>query len=80
MNVQVKEEHNGRFLVLNNIMTQETVEQLAVSSERTLPANPFPRKYFHSVIDDLQDVVQNACYFAFRSAALARYQLRSHVS
>lgn len=60
-----------RFLVLNNIKTQETVEQLAVSSERTLPANPFPRKYFHSVIDDLQDAVQ--AVFALRADG---YQVR----
>src|SRR5260370_24815860 len=31
---------------------------LSVSSERTFPAAPFPRKYVHSVFDDLQDAVQ----------------------
>jgi hypothetical protein len=37
--------------------TSDTVEQLPVSSQRTLPAAPFPRKYVHSVFDDVQDAV-----------------------
>jgi hypothetical protein len=38
--------------------TSDTVEQLLVSSQRTLPTAPFPRKYVHSVFDDVQDAVQ----------------------
>lgn len=33
-------------------------EQLPVSSQRTFPAAPFPRKYIHCVIDDLDYLVQ----------------------
>ncbi|HYL42146.1 MAG TPA: hypothetical protein VEU97_02065 [Ktedonobacteraceae bacterium] len=36
----------------------DTVEQLPVSSQRTFPPTPFPRKYVHSVFDNLQDAVQ----------------------
>ena len=48
---------------MNNVkiqshMTPDTVEQFPVSSQRTLPAAPFPRKYVHSVFDDVQDTVQ----------------------
>jgi hypothetical protein len=43
---------------MNPTMTPDTYEQLSVSSERTFPAAPFPRKYVHSVFDDLQDAVQ----------------------
>jgi hypothetical protein len=48
---------------MNNVkiqysQTPDTVEQLPVSSQRTLPAAPFPRKYVHSVFDDVQDAVQ----------------------
>ncbi len=43
---------------MNPTMTAETYEQLSVSSERTFPAAPFPRKSVHSVFDDLQDAVQ----------------------
>ena len=39
-------------------ITQDTNELLSVSSERTFPAAPFPRKYVHSVFDDLQDARQ----------------------
>ncbi len=42
---------------MNPTMTPDTYE-LSVSSERTFPAAPFPRKYVHSVFDDLQDAVQ----------------------
>jgi hypothetical protein len=38
--------------------THDTLEQLPVSSQRTLPAAPFPRKYVHSVFDDVQDAMQ----------------------
>ena len=44
----------------------ERYEQAPVSSERTFPANPFPRKYVHSVIDSLEDAVQ--AVFALRVA------------
>lgn len=33
-------------------------QQRAVSSERTFPAAPFPRKYIHMAFHDLQDAVQ----------------------
>jgi hypothetical protein len=36
----------------------DTVEQLPVSSQRTFPPTPFPRKHVHSVFDNLQDAVQ----------------------
>jgi hypothetical protein len=36
----------------------EAYEQLPVSSQRTFPAAPFPRKYVHCVIDDLSYVVE----------------------
>ena len=42
---------------MNPTMTPDTYE-LSVSSERTFPAAPFPRKYVHSVVDDFQDAVQ----------------------
>ena len=44
----------------------ERYEQAPVSSERTFPANPFPRKYVHSVIDSLEDAVK--AVFALRVA------------
>ncbi|MDQ2907002.1 MAG: hypothetical protein M3Y81_26115 [Chloroflexota bacterium] len=37
---------------------QEIYERVSVSSELTFPAAPFPRKYVHSVFNDLQDAVQ----------------------
>ena len=48
---------------MNNVkiqsrMTPDTAEQFSVSSQRTLPPAPFPRKYVHSVFDDVQDAVQ----------------------
>ena len=43
---------------MNPTMTADTYEQLSISSERKFPAAPFPRKYVHSVFDDLQDAVQ----------------------
>ncbi len=43
---------------MNPTMTADTYERLSVSSERTFPAAPFPRKYVHSVFDDLQDAMQ----------------------
>lgn len=33
-------------------------EQLAVSSQRTLPTSPYPRKYVHCTFDDLQSAVK----------------------
>jgi hypothetical protein len=55
---------------MNNVATLETyepltseplvVEQLPVSTKRTLPAVPFPRKYVLSVFVDLQDARQAA--------------------
>ncbi|HEX9132894.1 MAG TPA: hypothetical protein VF844_11440, partial [Ktedonobacteraceae bacterium] len=53
----VIEEYNRRLLFLNTVKTQETYELLPVSSERTFPAAPFPRKYVHCAIDDLRDAV-----------------------
>src|SRR5713226_9795592 len=41
-----------------DVKTQNKYEQLPVSSQRAFPAAPFPRKYVHSVFDDLQDAVQ----------------------
>src|SRR5260221_13552155 len=41
-----------------DVKTQNKYEQLSVPSQRTFPAAPFPRKYVHSVFDDLQDAVQ----------------------
>ncbi|MBA2682514.1 MAG: hypothetical protein H0U76_29490 [Ktedonobacteraceae bacterium] len=38
--------------------TQEIYEHVSVSSELTFPAAPFPRKYVHSVFNNLQDAVQ----------------------
>ncbi len=43
---------------MNPTMTADTYKRLSVSSERTFPAAPFPRKYVHSVFDDLQDAMQ----------------------
>ncbi len=61
---------------MNNVATLETyealtseqlvVEQLPVSTKRTLPAAPFPRKYVLSVFVDLQDARQAA--YALRAA------------
>jgi hypothetical protein len=61
---------------MNNVTTLETyepltseqlvVEQLPVSTKRTLPADPFPRKYVLSVFVDLQDAGQAA--LALRAA------------
>ena len=36
-------------------------EALVVSSERTIPAAPYPRKYVHCVLDDLKDAVSAVC-------------------
>lgn len=41
-----------------NAKTSNEYEQLTVSSQRMLPAAPYPRKYVHSVFDDLQSAVQ----------------------
>jgi hypothetical protein len=38
--------------------TNITLEKRALSSEQTLPANPFPRKYIHSAFHDFQDAMQ----------------------
>jgi len=40
--------------------TQKTFEELSITSERTLPATPFPRKYIHSAFNDRQDALQAA--------------------
>jgi hypothetical protein len=40
--------------------TQSVVEQLLLSTRRTLPAAPFPRKYVLSAFVDLQDARQAA--------------------
>src|SRR5258708_39253526 len=52
-----------RLPLMNNVNIQsskahDTIEQLPVSSQRTFPPAPFPRKYVHSVFDDLQDAMQ----------------------
>lgn len=41
-------------------------ERLPVSSAQTFPSRPFPRKYVHSVLDDLNYVVQ--AVYALRDA------------
>jgi hypothetical protein len=41
-----------------DIKIPDTYEQITMSSQRTLPAAPFPRKYVHSVFDDLPDAMQ----------------------
>jgi len=51
---------------MNDTKTQYTDEQLPVSSERTFPADQYPRKYVHSVINDLHYVVQ--AVYALRAA------------
>ncbi len=38
--------------------TPDIYEQLSVPSQRTFPAAPFPRKYVHSVFDDLHYAMQ----------------------
>lgn len=38
--------------------TYREYKQLAVSSQRTLPASPYPRKYVHCAFDDLQSAVK----------------------
>src|SRR5579859_5209819 len=43
---------------MNSTTTIETYEQLALSSHRTLPVGPFPRKHIHCVFDDLRDALQ----------------------
>jgi N-formylglutamate amidohydrolase len=45
---------------MNSTMTQDTYEPMSVSSERTFPEAPFPRKYVHSVFENLQDARQAA--------------------
>ena len=61
---------------MNNTTTIETyepltseqlvIEQSPVSTKRTLPAGPFPRKYVHSVFANLQDARRAA--LALRTA------------
>ncbi len=44
---------------MNDVKTQETqesYEQLTISSQRAFPAAPYPRKYIHCVFDNVQDV------------------------
>jgi hypothetical protein len=43
---------------MNYAKIQDEYEQPPVSSQRTFPKAPFPRRYIHSVIDDLQDAMQ----------------------
>ncbi len=40
------------------VKTDDIYEQFSVSSQRTFPAAPFPRKYIHCIIDDLHNAVQ----------------------
>lgn len=51
---------------MNDIKIQEIYEQLPVSSERVLPAAPFPRQYIHCVVDDLRYAVE--AVYALRAA------------
>lgn len=46
-------------------------EQLAVSSQQTLPAAPYPIKFVHSVFDNLEDAVR-----AVRTLRAAGYEAR----
>ncbi len=43
---------------MNTTMTPDTIEQAFVSSQRTLPSTPFPRKHIHCVFDNPQDALQ----------------------
>ncbi|HYK84671.1 MAG TPA: hypothetical protein VEV19_04850 [Ktedonobacteraceae bacterium] len=43
---------------MNTIPTLNTYKEEIVSTTRTLPEAPFPRKYVHSAFDDLQDAVR----------------------
>lgn len=40
--------------------TQKTFEELSITSGRTLPTTPFPRKYVHSAFNDRQDALRAA--------------------
>lgn len=40
--------------------TQETFEELSISSGRALPTTPFPRKYIHSAFTSRQDALRAA--------------------
>ncbi len=57
---------------MNYVKALDIDELLPVSSERTFPAAPFPRKYIHCVIDNLRDAVQ--AVYALRAAG---YDARS---
>ncbi|MGZ3615915.1 MAG: hypothetical protein ACXWOL_03380 [Ktedonobacteraceae bacterium] len=54
---------------MNVVELLERYKQAPVSSERTFPAYPFPRKYVHCVIDSLEDAVK--AVFALRVAGCA---------
>lgn len=43
---------------MNTVKTYSTIEQFNISSERLLPAAPFPHKYVHSVFDTLEGAAQ----------------------
>ncbi|HET9921340.1 MAG TPA: hypothetical protein VFQ30_15960 [Ktedonobacteraceae bacterium] len=43
---------------MNNVKTYDTIEQLNISSERILPAAPFPHEYVHCIFDTLEDAAQ----------------------
>lgn len=48
---------------MNTTMTrnpEKTFEELSITSERALPATPFPRKYIHSAFKDQRDALQAA--------------------
>ena len=38
--------------------TQKTLEELSLTSARTLPTTPFPRKHVHSAFNDRQDALR----------------------
>lgn len=48
--------------------TKDAYEELPISSQRTFPTSPFPRKYVHCVIDELDHLVQ-----AFHTLRAAGY-------
>ena len=50
--------------------TFQAYEQLTISSQRTLPVAPYPRKHVHAAFDTLEDAVQ-----AVRALRAAGYDL-----
>ncbi len=44
--------------MMNAVKTRKTYKPLSLPSEQVFPTAPFPRKYVHSVFNDLPDAVQ----------------------